>query len=66
MVKIKITQGVAVKPWNLGAFVGDVIECEKEKAAQLVKAGRAEYVTSETADSKIAIEKATAKNQKAK
>ena len=64
MAKVKILKGVAAAPWNLGAFVGDVIECDDALAAKMVKAGRAEYAgpVTETAESKA--ETATAKPQR--
>ena len=63
--KIKITAPVGAPPFNLGLFVGDVLECEEKQAALLVEAGRAQYVTQptptpETAAAKIEPETATA------
>lgn len=72
MPKIRITKGVTAAPWNIAAFVGDVIECDDKQAALLVQADRAQYLKdealhqelTETATAKTKPETATAKPQR--
>ena len=47
MPKVRIIKGVAAAPWNIAAFVDDVIEVDEKQAAMLVQADRARYVTDE-------------------
>lgn len=62
-MKIRILKGVACPPWNIAAFVGQVITVTKEMGAELIEAERAEAVSDKAAADKAApaAEKATAK-----
>lgn len=44
IITVKITGSVACPPYNLGHFVGDVVELTKEKALMLIQHGRAVQV----------------------
>ena len=56
-MKVIILKGVTGQPFNLGAFVGDIIEVSNEQGEKLISAGRAELVAQskeiETPESKM-------------
>lgn len=60
-MKVRILKGVATSPWNLAAFVGEVITVDVEIGTELIEAERAEAVEDKAKKAAPKSEKATAK-----